>query len=459
MEVNPTIFRAYDIRGIIGKELTPEFCEFLGKAYGTFMKRAGGEVVVIGRDSRESSLEFQQNLIKGIISTGLGVIDIGLALSPMLYFAVIFLDAAGGVNVTGSHNPSEYNGFKVVKKDAIPLDPEEIQRIREIISKEDFLRDGGRIEAKDIVPAYFEKITELIKLKRPLKIVIDSGNATAGAFAPRLFRRLGCEVIELYSEFDSSFPHHFPDPEMEKNLEDLKQKVIEEKADIGIGFDGDGDRVGFVDEKGKRYEADLILAILARDLLSRHPGAKILFDVKCSKRLVVDIEKRGGVPVMYRTGHSFFKRKLKEEGILLGGEVSGHIFCAEGWHGFDDALVAAAKIVKIVSDGDKKFSEYFLDFPETLVTPEIKVPCADEVKFDVVSGLVRDFKKLYKVIDIDGARVEFDDSWGLVRASNTNPYLTLRFEAENQEGFLRIKKIFKEALQNYPEVKLDNLLD
>jgi len=391
----------------------------------------------------------------GVLATGLDVVDIGLVPTPILYFATAHWKLDGGANVTGSHNPIEYNGVKMVHPGAAPLTEEEIQRLRRLAERNDFERGRGTLAARSPREDYFATVSRLVKPARRLKVVVDAGNGVAGLYAPDLLRRIGCEVVELHCESDGSFPHHLPDPEDPANVVDLQARVVETGADLGIAYDGDADRVGVVDERGRRHEADLILVLLARDLLRRHPGAKIVFDVKSSQSLIDEITKHGGVPVMWKTGHSHLKRKMREDGILLGGEVSGHMFFAENYYGVDDGLLGSGKIVEIVAGQPGPASALFDSIEHLHATPELKAMCPDEDKFRVVDELVRELKQRYETVDIDGARVRFPSGgWGLVRASNTNPYLTLRFEARSEAEVDAMKRVIYDALRRYPFVTL-----
>jgi phosphomannomutase/phosphoglucomutase len=383
------------------------------------------------------------------------VVDIGIVTTPILYFATAHWGLDGGANVTGSHNPIEYNGVKMVHAGAAPLTEDEIQSLRKMAEADDYESGTGGLEKRSPRQDYFATITAMIRLARRLKVVVDAGNGIAGTFAPELLRRLGCDVIEQHCESDGSFPHHLPDPEDEANVVDLQARVVEERADLGVAYDGDADRVGIVDERGRRHEADLILVLLARDLLARHPGAPIVFDVKSSQSLVDDITRHGGVPVMWKTGHSHLKRKMREDGILLGGEVSGHMFFGENYYGVDDGILASAKIIEIAARSPEPVSRLFDSVPHLRATPELKAMCPDGEKFRVIEELSRDLKRRYQTIDIDGARVLFPNGgWGLVRASNTNPYLTLRFEAHTDAEIDEMKRVIYDALRRYPFVTL-----
>ncbi len=452
--INPHIFRAYDVRGKVEEDLTPEVFRLIGRAYASLIRQKGEGTIALGQDNRVTSTDLKAAFAEGVLAAGVSIVDIGLSPTPVLYFATAHWNLDGGANVTGSHNPIEYNGVKMVHTGAVPLTEEEIQGLRAAIAGRRFERGSGSLTSRDPREEYFATLQRLVKLERRLKVVVDCGNGVAGLYAPELLRRLGCEVVELYCELDGRFPNHLPDPEMPENIRDLQARVIVERADLGLAYDGDADRMGLVDEKGRRHEADLILILLARDLLARRPGVKILFDVKSSQRLVEDIRAHGGVPVMYKTGHSLLKRKMREEGILLGGEVSGHMFFAENYYGVDDGILASAKVLELFSQTPGPVSARFDALPHLYATPELKAPCPDEEKFRVVEELVREFKAKYETIDIDGARILFPGGWGLVRASNTNPYLTLRFEARTSEELEKMKRIVFEALARYPFVTL-----
>ena len=452
--LNPYIFRAYDVRGKVGRDITPPVFELVGRAYGTLVSRRGGRTVALGMDNRISSTELKAAFGAGVLSTGVDVVDIGVNHTPLLYFAAAHWGLDGGATVTGSHNPVSDNGVKMVHAGAAPLTEDEIQGLLASIRTGDFERGSGRSTARDPREDYLGAITGHVRLARRLKVVVDAGNGIAGAFAPELLRRLGCEVVELYCESDGTFPNHLPDPEMEENTRDLVAKVVETRADIGLAYDGDADRVGVVDERGRRHEADLILALLARDLLTRHPGASVVFDVKCSQALVDDVRAHGGQPVMWKTGHSHLKRKMREDGILLGGEVSGHMFFGENWYGVDDGILASCKFLELMARDPRPVSAHFDALPHFHATPELKAPCPDDKKFAVIAELSGEFKRRYETIDIDGARILFPDGWGLVRASNTNPYLTLRFEAKTDAEIERMKHVIYDELKRFPYVTL-----
>src|SRR6266487_4103500 len=373
-EINPYIFRAYDVRGKVGIDILPEVFSEVGRAYGTLVRRRGGRTVAIGMDNRTTSPPLKEAFAEGMLSTGLDVVDIGVNHTPLLYFAV----------------------------------------------------------------AHWR---------------VDGGNGIAGSFAPELLRRLGCEVTELYCESDGTFPNHLPDPEMEENVRDLVAKVVETRADVGIAYDGDADRMGVIDDRGRRHEADLILALLARDLLTRHPGAPVVFDVKSSQALADDIRAHGGKPIMWKTGHSHLKQKMRDDGILLGGEVSGHMFFGENWYGVDDGILASCKFLELAEQTGGSISALFDTLPHLVSTPELKAPCPDDKKFAVVAELAAEFKGRYETIDIEGVRILFPEGWGLVRASNTNPYLTLRFEGRTRAALEEMKRVVFDALRRYPFVQ------
>jgi phosphomannomutase/phosphoglucomutase len=453
--LNPHIFRAYDVRGRVGSDINAGVFERVGRAYATLIRRNGGRIVAIGQDNRVSSAELKAAFTAGVTAAGVDVVDIGEVTTPILYFATAHWRLDGGANITGSHNPVEYNGVKMVHPGAAPLTEDEIQALRTMAEASDFESGRGTVTPRSPREDYFAKVTALVGLARPLKVVACAGNGVAALYAPALLRRLGCEVIELHCESDGRFPNHLPDPEDPHNVVDVQTTVVETGADVGLAWDGDADRVGVIDERGARHEADLILVLLARDLLERRPGERVVFDVKSSQSLIDDVRERGGVPVMWKTGHSHLKRKMRQDGILLGGEVSGHMFFAENYYGVDDGLLAAAKILEIVARASAPVSHLFASIPHLHATPELKAMCPDGEKFRVVDELARELKSRYETIDIDGARVLFPaGGWGLVRASNTNPYLTLRFEAKTEEEIGDMKKVIYEALRRYEFVKL-----
>jgi phosphomannomutase/phosphoglucomutase len=451
--LNPHIFRAYDVRGVIGDDINPDVFRQVGRAYGSLIRRRGGRRVAVGQDNRESSTGLKAAFIAGVRAAGVSVVDLTLTPTPVLYFATAHWKLDGGANITGSHNPVEYNGVKMVHPGAAPLTEQEIQSLRTMIETGDLETGQGDLEIRSPRDDYRAAVLERVRLQRPLTVVVDAGNGVASLYAPELLRRLGCTVVELYCESDGTFPNHLPDPGDPANVRDLQARVLEVGADLGIAYDGDADRVGVVDERGRRHEADLVLILLARDLLTRHPGAKIVFDVKSSQLLVEDIRKHGGVPVMWKTGHSHLSRKMREDGILLGGEVSGHMFFGENYYGVDDGILASCKIIELAARSREPLSALFDSVPHLHATPELKAMCPDAEKFRVIEELARELKSRYEVVDIDGARVLFPGgAWGLVRASNTNPYLTLRFEAPTERQIDEMKRVIYGALARYPFV-------
>jgi len=454
--INENIFREYDIRGIAEKDLVDPTVELIGKAFGTFMLRQGARKLVIGRDVRLSSERLRNALVKGLLSTGADLIDVGVLPTPAQYFGIVHFDADGGVMITGSHNPIEYNGFKMSKKAVSPVYGEEIQQLKELILKNDFEVGKGSVQEIEAIPDYIAMLKSKLKFARPLKIVIDPGNGTGGMFAPKVWQELGCDVDCIYCEPDGHFPNHLPDPTVPRYMVDLQKKVVEEKADLGIGYDGDADRIGVVDDKGRLVYADRLLALFSMDVLKKHPGATVVFDVKCSQALPEVIEQHGGKPLMWKTGHSLLKAKMKEEHAPLAGEMSGHMFFADDFFGFDDAIYASGRLMQILSASERSLSEMVDALPAYESTPEIRIECTDEDKFNVVADLVRFFRSRYEIVDVDGARVLFGDGWGLVRASNTQPVLVLRFEARTKERLRQIIEVFKQKLREYPSVRFSD---
>jgi len=448
--MNQGIFRAYDIRGEVDKDLTPEVVHQLGLGIGTYLKERGKKLLSVGRDNRLSSESFSKALIKGLIETGAEVIDLGVVTTPLFYFSLHYLNLDGGVMVTGSHNPPSFNGFKICEgKKAIY--GEKIQEVRKIIEKGEFASGTGSLSSRSLIDDYIEAIKERIKIERKLRVVIDAGNGTAGLIAPRLIRELGCEVKELYCELNGRFPHHHPDPTVPEYLTDLIKTVKEGGYDLGLGFDGDADRLGVIDEKGEIVWGDKLLIIFSRDVLKRNPGAPIIFEVKCSKTLIEDIEKHGGRPVMWKTGHSLIKKKMAEINAPLAGEMSGHLFFADNYYGFDDAIFAACRLLEILSREEKTISEHLADVPKTYFTPEIRLPCPDEIKFSVVEKAKKYFDEHYQTIDVDGVRVVFPDGWGLIRPSNTQPVIVLRFEADTEKRLNEIRRMMEDKLKEFME--------
>ncbi len=445
--MNPYIFREYDIRGKVPDELNKETVYQLGLAFGTYYDNNGAKRIALGRDCRLSSPDLRDSLRAGLVDSGVHVLDVGMVPTPLLYFSLYHLEVDGGIQITGSHNPPEYNGFKVgIGKTTIH--GKEIQKIREISESQRFHRGSGRVEEADAMSPYLNYIRDNIQPgDAPLKVVVDAGNGMGGLVAPKIYAAMGVEVERLFCEPDGRFPNHHPDPTIPENLTELIRKVREDSADLGIAFDGDADRIGVVDHEGSIVWGDQLMIIFSRDLLERNPEAKIIGEVKCSQVLFDDIEKHGGTPIMWKAGHSLIKGKMKEEGALLAGEMSGHLFFAERYFGYDDAIYAGTRLLEILTKTGKSVKELLSDVPKMVSTPEIRLDCPDEKKFQIVAELTEDFKQGYQVIDVDGARVLFGGGWGLVRASNTQPVLVFRFEAQNQERLEEIKEIFMEKFE------------
>ena len=449
--INPHIFREYDIRGLVDKDLTQESVELIGKSIGTYVRRTGGKILTVGYDMRISSIPFRDSLIRGLNLTGCDVIDIGMVPTPVAYFSLHSLKPDGGVMITGSHNPAEFNGFKI-SLGTHSLYGERIQELRKLIDRNDFESGSGKVKHKNILEDYINDICSLMKIPRSIKVVVDGGNGCFGIVGPELLKRLGADIIELYCEPDGNFPNHHPDPTVAKYLEDLIDKVREEGAELGIGFDGDADRIGIVDEKGNILWGDELLMLFARDLLNRNPGATIVGEVKCSQNLFKDIKRHGGVAVMSAAGHSLIKKKMQETNALLAGEMSGHICFADEYYGFDDAIYAACRILRIVASSEKKVSEMLADILTTASTPEIRIDCPDDLKFEIVRELTNIFRKHYDVIDIDGVRINFENGWALIRASNTQPVLVFRFEANTTDQLDEIISIVRKSMSKYESV-------
>ena len=440
--MNPDIFREYDIRGIAGTDMTEPEVIRIGAAVGTYLRRRDRKRIVVGRDCRVTSPAYAERVMEGLLGTGCDVIDIGICPTPVFYFAIHHLSADGGVMVTASHNPPDYNGFKL----CIGLDSihgSEIRKIREMIEAEDFPAGHGERSEADVIGDYIDYLVGVISIPRPLRVGVDAGNGTAGVVAVPLLKRLGCEVVDIYCEMDGTFPNHEADPTVRQNMEDLIGLVRREGLDLGIGYDGDGDRIGVVDEAGRIVYGDRLVILLARDILERKPGATFIAEVKCSQTLYDDIAKRGGRAIMWKTGHSLIKEKMKAEGAALAGEMSGHLFFADRYLGYDDAIYATGRVLEILARSAGPLSALLADVPETVTTPEIRVDCPDREKAEVVRRVADRLAGKYDVIDIDGVRVRFDDGWGLVRASNTQPALVLRFEAASEERLAEIREFLE----------------
>jgi len=423
-----TIFREYDIRGIADVELLSPDVGDLGRSLGTFLQRNSGNSVNVGRDCRLSSTRLRDALVEGLVDSGCEVTDLGVVPTPLLYYSAVHLEADGAIMITGSHNPSEFNGFKTVCGEGT-LHGETIQEVRRLIEARDFAHGRGSHRDMDVSTAYLDHIAPQFEFERRIKIVVDAGNGTAGPVMHRLLSRLNVEATELFFEMDGHFPNHHPDPTVPANLAALRDAVRAQKADLGIAFDGDSDRIGAVDENGDVIYGDMLLLIFGREILTRKPGATFIGEVKCSQVLYDELKRLGGNPIMYKTGHSLIKAKMKQEHADLAGEMSGHMFFADRYFGYDDALYAACRLMEIVSRSGKPLSAQLDGLPKMVSTPEIRVDCPDETKFEVVKLVAEQFKDTHRVIDVDGVRVLFPQGWGLLRASNTQPVLVMRFEA------------------------------
>ncbi len=445
--INPQMFREYDIRGIAGKDMNADDVVLIGKAIGTYLLRQGNSNLTVGQDCRTTSPRYSQKLIQGLTETGCDVVDIGVCPTPVAYFSIRHLRKQGNVMVTASHNPPEYNGFKICSGfDSVY--GEQIQQILKYIQKNDFESGNGNVETYDVVPYYKAHLLENITVRKNLRVGIDAGNGTAGMTAVPITKNLGCDVFDIYCDMDGTFPNHEADPTVLENMTDLIALVREKKLDVGFGYDGDGDRIGVVDEEGNLVFGDKLMILFAREILTRKPGATFISEVKCSQTMYDDIEKHGGRAIMWKTGHSLIKQKMKEENAVLAGEMSGHIFFSDRYLGYDDAVYASCRLLEILSTTGKKLTELLADIPETFSTPEIRVECPDHIKFDVVRQVTEYFRERYDVIDIDGVRVLFSDGWGLVRASNTQPALVLRFEAMSEDRLTEIRELVEGVLRD-----------
>ncbi len=443
------IFREYDIRGLADDELTNDTARLIGQAFGSFLMMQGKRKVALGHDLRPSSERIVTAMVEGLRSSGCDTLDLGLIPTPLLYFGIIHFKQDAGVCITGSHNPPEYNGFKFQLSDR-PFFGADIQKLAEKIHPENFSKGSGDYQKADVISPYLAEFKKQFDYKKKWKIVVDSGHGMAGMIAPKLFKDLGLEVIELYSNLDPTFPDHHPDPSIPENMKDLQTKVRQTGAQLGIAFDGDADRVGVADELGQILASDRLLVLYARQVLKNKKGAAVIGDVKCSPVLYQEIAKAGGRPILWKTGHSLIKAKMKEEKAVLGGELSGHMFFADRWYGFDDAIYAACRTVEILDEENRPFSELTADLPKTFSTSEIRLEVAnDQKKFEIVQAVVAELKKDYKVIDIDGARVEFPDGWGLIRASNTQPVLVMRFEANTEKRLAELRSLIESKIKKY----------
>lgn len=449
LDISPSIFRAYDIRGVVGKELNEQVVYAIGYALGSLALKSGETSMAVGRDGRLSGPVLVEALSQGILASGCNVIDIGLVPTPVLYYATFILETRSGVMLTGSHNPADYNGLKIVMNGQ-SLAESDIQNIYHSIIENPHIKPApvlGQYSTVDLIENYLQRIANDVKLKKQLKIVIDCGNGAAGQIAPILFRRLGCEVIELFCEIDGRFPNHHPDPSQTENLQDLIQAVKVNQADIGLAFDGDADRLGIVTNQGEVIWPDRQLILFAQSILAKQPNAKIIYDVKCTHYLDKIIRALGGDPVMWKTGHSLIKKKLLETQAAMAGEMSGHIFFNDRWYGFDDAMYAGARLLEILAESEVDSSTLFSQIPDSVNTPELKIYVSDKEKFALMQDIVAQAKFSDAEINtIDGLRVNFADGWGLIRPSNTTPCLVLRFEAETESSLARVQQLFRDLI-------------
>src|SRR2546426_1984899 len=467
VRINPSIFREYDIRGVVGGDITPDVAEAIARGYSVYLRRSsspspplGGEgvgeggrlPVIVGRDNRESSPWIRDAVVRGLVASGCDVVDIGTVITPVFYFARVHDGIDGGEMITASHNPPEFNGFKLAHGFGT-IYGDEIQAVRRLAEAGETVSGRGAMDERDVVPAYRKMLKQKITLgSRRLRVVLDCGNGTASLIAPQVLEDLGVDLVRLYSDSDPRFPHHHPDPVQPENLRDLIVTVLREHADVGIGLDGDGDRIGVVDDRGNIIWGDTLMILFWREILPQHPGAVGIVEVKCSQALYEEIARLGGRPMFYKTGHSLIKAKMKEMGAIFTGEMSGHMFFADEYYGYDDAVYAAARLLRILSRANRPLSALLANVPKYHATPEIRVDCADDVKFDVVRQVTEHLKRQVTVIDVDGARAIFDDGWGLIRASNTQPALVIRAESKTEAGLLRIQDALAKALAPFPAV-------
>ena len=450
-----TMFREYDLRGLVSEsELNEKTVEIIAKAHGTMLRKRNVDRCIVGYDYRPTSESFHNAVIRGLKSTGVNVVDIGLVLTPMAYSAQYHYKCKGVAMVTASHNPNEWSGFKLGMDYSHTLIPEEMKELYNLCLSEDFSWGEGKVEKKDFYEDYTKDVLSRVKLSKKIKVVFNAGNGTPGAIVPKILRKAGCEVVELMTNLDWNFPRYYPNPSLVEMMKDTGDKTKEVKADIGIALDGDGDRLGITDEKGETIWPDRYMILLARQTLEKHPGAKIIFEVKCTQALEEDIKDHGGIPIMWITGHSYIKDKAKKENAPLGGEMSGHIFFGPpDYYGFDDGVFGVLRVLDYLSRQTKTLSQLISGTPYYISTPTLHVDCGDEVKYQVVEKLTKEFKdEGCEVIDINGARVKFGDGWGLVRASSNLPVLVLRFEAKTKERLEEIIKIFKDKFAKYPEI-------
>ena len=454
--INKDIFRAYDIRGTYPDQIDANAANLIGKGFASYLINKTSNKspkIIVGRDCRTHGDELKTAFVNGLLSSGCQVVDIGLSPSPYLYFGNVFGEYDAGCNITASHNPKHYNGFKLVTKNAHAVFGDELQKIYQIIEKEEFIENEGKLTHFNYLDDYYKKLKSIFSYSKSLKIVVDTGNGVAGAMYPTILKKLGHEVVELYTELDGTFPNHAPDPIVEGNLTDLKSKVLEANADIGIAFDGDGDRAGIIDEKGNFIDADKTLMLLSRDVLSRHPNRSIVFTVSNSQILFDLINEWGGKPIMCEVGHSYVEDAMSKNDAILGGEQSGHFFLPENYFSYDDALVTACRILKILSDSDKTVSEFFNEFPKSFAIPEIRPKCPDDVKFEIIKKVTNHFKE-YPAVTIDGIRLDFGNGgWSGIRASNTSPRISITMEAKSEDELNKIKEVVLGHLRTYNEIE------
>lgn len=452
-----TMFREYDLRGREAEdELNDTSMYYIGRGFGAYLQKRGISDAAVGHDARGTSESFHQSVIKGLLESGINVIDTGIITTPMGYWSQYHLKVKGLVTVTASHNPAGWNGVKLGSDLSYTLLTDELQEVYQIIAKEEFVDGKGTIKKAEIFKAYKKDLASRVKIGKKFKVLVNTGNGTAGLYVPEILRDAGCEVIEHFTNVDPTYPNYTPNPDGTAMMEDTGKQTIKNKCDLGFAFDGDGDRLGLVDEKGNTIWPDRYMILLSRLVLSKRPGAKIIFDVKVSEALPEDIKAHGGIPIMWKTGHSHIKAKMHEEKAALAGEMSGHIFFSDGYYGFDDSMIAALKLLEYLSTQDKPLSEIIDDTPYYISTPTIQVPATDEDKYDIVEELTAEFKaEGYKVIDINGARVYTDKGWGLVRASSNTPTLVLRFEAKDKQELENLKKMMKEKLDRFDKVSKD----
>jgi phosphomannomutase/phosphoglucomutase len=446
------IFRQYDIRGNAQRDLTDRTVRLIGQAFGTYVQEHGSNKVLVGRNNRLSSERLHKVMLEGLLDVGCHVIDIGLVVTPTLYFAREHFQVNGGVMITGSHNPPQDNGFKLACGPGT-IYGEEIQRLKNMIIADEFRSGSGTLEVKDAVGPYLEVLAEKISLgPRTLKVAVDCGNGSASLFAEKILHGWGCKVIPLYCESDGSFPNHHPDPVKTANLVELKKAVLNNEADLGVAYDGDADRIGVIDDQGEVVWGDRLMCLYWEEILAQHPGEQAIVEVKCSQALVDEIKRLGGKPFFYKTGHSLIKAKMRETGAIFTGEMSGHMFFADEYYGYDDAFYATGRLLRILSNTDKHLSQLLAKVPHYYSTAETRIPCSEQIKFTVVADLVEQFRQEYEIIDIDGVRVIFPEGWGLVRASNTQPVLVARCEAKTPQGLDKICAIMKSAIEQHKEM-------